>query len=168
LAIGYVIFRGALETATYVAVALCWLLLVTDARQYEESADGHAAAFSSLGTVLAKAMDPIIAVQDVVVGIGALMLYYVLYEVRLLPRWLSGWGLFGAVLYATVGLIAVFGADVLGATMVMPLLVLAVQEMVMAFWLIAKGFGPGLNRQADGSSRKARVTAADSGELNRL
>ena len=28
LAIGYVIFRGALETATYIAVAMCWLLLV--------------------------------------------------------------------------------------------------------------------------------------------
>src|SRR6476620_6791081 len=33
LAIGYVIFRGALEAFTYIALALCWLLLVVVAQQ---------------------------------------------------------------------------------------------------------------------------------------
>jgi hypothetical protein len=40
LATGYVIFRGALETATYIGVAMCWLLVVIDARTYVTSGAG--------------------------------------------------------------------------------------------------------------------------------
>jgi hypothetical protein len=138
LAIGYVIFRGALETFTYIATALCWLLLVVVARQYADSGAAVASQFSSLGILLIKARDPIIAVQDIVFSLGALMFYYLLYQTRLIPRWLSGWGLIGAILYAAVGLIYVFT----GTTLVIVLMPLALQEMVMAIWLIVKGFNP--------------------------
>ena len=33
LALGYVVFRGALETSLYIALAVCWLLIVVIARQ---------------------------------------------------------------------------------------------------------------------------------------
>jgi hypothetical protein len=138
LAVGYVIFRGALETITYIATALCWLLLVVIARQYAESGATVAAQFSSLGILVIKARDPIIAVQDIVFSLGALMFYYLLYQTRLIPRWLSGWGLIGAILYGAVGLIYVFT----GTTLVIVLMPLALQEMVMAIWLIVKGFNP--------------------------
>lgn len=138
LAIGYVIFRGALETFTYLATALCYLLLIVVARQYAGSGVAAASQLSSLGTLLIKARDPILAVQDIVFGAGALMFYSLLYQTRLIPRWLSGWGLIGAALYGTVGLIYIFT----DATLVMVLMPLALQEMVMAVWLIAKGFTP--------------------------
>jgi hypothetical protein len=138
LAIGYVIFRGALETFTYIATALCWLLLVVVARQYADSGVAVASQFSSLGILLIKARDPILAVQDIVFSLGALMFYYLLYQTRLIPRWLSGWGLIGAILYGAVGLIYVFT----GTTLVIVLMPLALQEMVMAVWLIVKGFNP--------------------------
>ena len=138
LAIGYVIFRGALETVTYIAVAMCWLLLVVDARQYADSGTEVASQLSSLGTLVVKAMDPIIAIQGIVFSIGALMFYYLLYQGRLIPRWLSGWGIVAVVGYLTAGVIAVFSAN-----LVILLMPLAVQEMVMAIWLIAKGFSPG-------------------------
>jgi hypothetical protein len=138
LAIGYVIFRGALETFTYIATALCWLLLVVVARQYADYGVAVASQFSSLGILLIKARDPIIAVQDIVFSLGALMFYYLLYQTRLIPRCLSGWGLIGAILYGAVGLIYVFT----GTTLVIMLMPLALQEMVMAIWLIVKGFNP--------------------------
>ncbi len=138
LAIGYVIFRGALETFTYIATALCWLLLVVVARQYAETGVAAASQFSSLGILLIKARDPILAVQDIVFSLGGLMFYYLLYQTRLIPRWLSGWGLIGAILYGAVGLIYVFT----GTTLVIVLMPLALQEMVMAVWLIVKGFDP--------------------------
>ena len=62
LAIGYVIFRGALETFTYIALAMCWLLLVVVARQYADSGAAVASQFSSLGILLVKAPDPIMAI----------------------------------------------------------------------------------------------------------
>jgi Domain of unknown function (DUF4386) len=84
LAIGYVIFRGAMETFTYIAVAICWLLLVVVARQYADSGAAVPSQFGSLGILLVKAQDPIIAVQDIVFGLGALLFYYLLYQARLI------------------------------------------------------------------------------------
>ena len=139
LAIGYVIFRGALETATYLGMAMSWLLLVADAHQYAGAGTDAAPQFSSLGTLLVKAQDPTTAILDIVFSLGALMFYSLLYQARRVPRWLSGWGIAGAVLYLTAGMIAVFSTH-----LVILLMPLAVQEMVMAIWLITKGFSPGV------------------------
>jgi hypothetical protein len=75
--------------------------------------------------------------------IGALMFYWILYRARLVPRWVSVWGLAGAVLYIAAPLARMAGLslDILMAP-------LAVQEMVMAVWLIARGFGPGTTSPA--------------------
>jgi hypothetical protein len=135
LAIGYVIFRGALEGLIYVLTAMTWFLLVVVARQYADSGAAAASQFSSLGTLLVKAQDPINAVGCIVFSLGGLMFYYVLYRARLLPRWLSGWGIVALVGYLSAGLIAVFGPYLV--PLLMPL---ALQEMVMAVWLIVKGF----------------------------
>jgi hypothetical protein len=135
LAIGYVIFRGALETFTYLALVLCWLLLIVVAQQAAGSAAVAASQFGNLGLLVVKAHEPIAAVVAIVFSLGALILYSLLYYARLVPRWISGWGLVAAVLYLASGLAAMFGLD-LG----MLQLLMLVQEMVMAVWLIAKGF----------------------------
>jgi hypothetical protein len=135
LAIGYVIFRGALETSAYMALAICWLLLVVVTGQHADAGAAVASQSSNLGILSAR--DQITAVLDIVFSLGALMLYYVLYRARLIPRWISGWGIVAAVLSLAGGLIDMFGTarDILS----MPMLP---QEMVMAVWLIAKGFSP--------------------------
>ena len=69
--------------------------------------------------------------------LGALMFYVLLYQSRLVPRWLSTWGLVGAALGIVPPLGGMFGLSL--GVLVAPL---AVQEMVMAVWLIAKGFNP--------------------------
>lgn len=144
LAVGYVIFRGALETLTYVGVATCWLLLVVVARRYTDSGAAIASQFQSLGILLVKAQDPIIiAVQNIFFSLGALIFYYLLYRARLIPRWMSGWGIVGAMMYLAAGVIAVFSTN-----LVILLLPLALQEMVMAVWLIVKGFNPAAVLQA--------------------
>ena len=70
-------------------------------------------------------------------ALGALMFSVLLYQSRLVPRWLSAWGLVGAVLYVVPALGSMFGLS-LGFLMAP----LALQEMVLAAWLIAKGFSP--------------------------
>lgn len=129
LAMGYVVFRGALETVIYIASALGWLLLI--ALSKEPDAGPLAGLVSTADTVI---WDQLVAIPFV---IGALMFYVLLYQSRLVPRWLSGWGLVGAVLYIGAPLTNMFGLS-LGVLMAP----LAVQEMVMAVWLIAKGFNP--------------------------
>ena len=67
-------------------------------------------------------------------SLGSLMFYYLFYQSRLIPRWLSVWGLVGAVLYLASPLLEMFGHG-LGVLMAP----LAVAEIVLAVWLIARG-----------------------------
>jgi hypothetical protein len=88
-----------------------------------------------MGTLLLEAADRIGQILAIVFSIGALMMYCLFYQSNLIPRWLSVWGLAGAMLYLAVPLSGMFGA-------VLEILYtpLAVQEMVLAIWLIVKGF----------------------------
>jgi len=62
-----------------------------------------------------------------------------LYRSRLVPRWLSGWGILAIVLKLVACLLAHFGHH--PVTSYVPLVLpIAVQEIVLAVWLIAKGF----------------------------
>ena len=86
--------------------------------------------------------DQLIAIPFV---IGAVMFYWVLYRARLVPRWLSIWGLAGVPLYAGAAFARMAGLDL--DLLMVPL---ALQEMVLAVWLIAKGFNAeALNGTAD-------------------
>ena len=129
LAMGYVVFRGAIETVLYVVGALGWLLLI--ALSTEPNA-GPLAGF--VRTAVAVNWDQLISIPF---ALGALVFSVLLYQSRLVPRWLSTWGLVGAALYIVPPLGSMFGLS-LGVLMAP----LAVQEMVMAVWLIAKGFNP--------------------------
>ena len=70
--------------------------------------------------------------------IGATCLYISFYRTRLIPRWLSIWGLIGVVPYMAYALLHFFHKDY-GVGFYLQML-LAPQEIVMAFWLIIKGF----------------------------
>ena len=89
--------------------------------------------------------------------LGALMFYVLLYQSRLVPRWLSTWGLVGAALGIVPPLGGMFGLSL--GILVAPL---ALQEMVMAVWLIAKGFNPSASTAAP-AARTAMPRAAASG-----
>ncbi len=127
LAMGYVVFRGAIETVLYIVFALGWLLLIALGTQPDA---GPIAGF--VRTTLAVMSDQL---QPIPFAVGALMFCFLLYQSRLVPRWLSTWGLVGAALYIVPAIGGMFGHS-LGILMAP----LAVQEMVMAAWLIAKGF----------------------------
>jgi hypothetical protein len=129
LAMGYVVFRGALETAIYMLGALGWLMLI--ALSTEPDTAPLASFVRAVETV---AWNQLLAIPFI---FGAVMFYWLLYESRLVPRWLSAWGLLGAALYIVAPLGSMFGYS-LGVLMAP----LAVQEMVLAVWLITKGFNP--------------------------
>ena len=138
LALGSVVFRGALEAVIYIAVAISWLLLLTVSQEYVIAGVPDASHFQTLGTLLLKASDQIGIILDIVFSLGALMIYYLFYQSKLIPRWLSVWGLIGAILYLASGLFAMFSVDFI----ILLEAPLALQEMVLAVWLIVKGFNP--------------------------
>jgi Domain of unknown function (DUF4386) len=142
LAIGSVGFR-LIEGALYLGMVVCLLTLVTLSR---ESANAGAAASSAYvvpGALVMAARDSLSQVSVLTFGLGALMYYWVFYRSRLVPRWLSAWGLVAIPMVMVSILLVMFG---LLESFSPPQLVLALpillQEMVLAVWLIAKGFNP--------------------------
>jgi len=73
--------------------------------------------------------------------LGAGMYYYLMYRSTIVPRWLSVWGILGVVVSLVATLYAGFTQDFGLATVSTALNVpIGLQEMVLAVWLIAKGF----------------------------
>jgi hypothetical protein len=142
LALGYVVFRGALEKVTYMATAMVWLSLLALRHGYGQAGPPNAAGFQALSTVLLEG-EAISSVTTIVFTLGAAMFYYVLYRSKLVPRWISGWGLIAAVPHLTAGFLVVLGAiGHLWTVDAVLRLQLGLQEMVLAVWLIVRGFDP--------------------------
>jgi len=76
-------------------------------------------------------------------GIGALMYYVVFYQYRLVPRWLTVWGLVGIILTIISALLVMFHfLPPFGTIQVILNLPILPQELVLAVWLIVRGFNP--------------------------
>jgi hypothetical protein len=76
-------------------------------------------------------------------GIGALMYYVVFYQFRLVPRWISVWGLIGITLTIIGAVLVMFHLiPPAGTIQIILNLPILPQEMVLAVWLIAKGVNP--------------------------
>jgi len=136
LALGYVGAR-IIEGVLYIVAGISLLSLLTLSQEYVKAGAPDASNFQTLGALLLEAAHWIEQILDIVFPLGALMIYYLFYQSNLIPRWLSVWGLIGAILYLASPMLVMFGSE-LGILMGP----LAVQEMVFALWLIVKGFNP--------------------------
>ena len=135
LALGAVVFRGVLEAVGYMVFVISWFLLLLLSQAYVQAGSPDNSYFQTLGTVFLELGDWISHLISIVFSLGALMIYYLFYKTKLIPSWLSVWGLVGGLLYLAVPLLAMFGIEL--EILYIPL---AVQEMVFAVWLIVKGF----------------------------
>ena len=138
LALGYVVFRGALETFFYFAIVISSLsLLILSQVAVTDSSALQTVATDLLETEILGSLLTIVFI------LGALMFYTVLYQSKLVPRWLSGWGLIAAPLYLVAALLVLFGTnEPMSTTDSLLQMPLGIQEMVLALWLIVKGFNP--------------------------
>ena len=139
LGVGYIIFRGALETCTYIIQAACYLALSSLGLAYATAGIQNLDQFLVIGTMLNAIIE--LPLGMFAFGMGALLFYSALYLYRLIPRWISGFGIIAVLLHMAAGMFVLFGLqenfDKGSLLMNLPI---AVQEMVMAVWLIIKGF----------------------------
>ncbi len=143
LAVGYVVFRGALETVSYMALVGFWLLLVVLGREYTAAGASAAPYFQTLAALLRDGGDSISTITTIVFCLGALMLYYLLYQSQLVPRWISIWGVIAILLNLATAFLMMFNLMTAFSTINMVMnFPIFLQEMVMAVWLIVKGFNP--------------------------
>jgi hypothetical protein len=74
-------------------------------------------------------------------SVGASIYYAVFYKTKLLPRWISAWGLLGLLLMLVGAFSGMFGlVKAFSAPQMLLMLPIMVQEMAMALWMIIKGY----------------------------
>jgi hypothetical protein len=146
LAFGAVLFRGIFEQVGEMLLALSFFLLLTVSEIHARTGAAEASNLQALGSMLIAAGNWIPQIGSIVFSVGTLMIFAVLYRTRLIPRWLSGWGVIGTVLYFIANIAGMFSplhlAPDIGVGIGLLLVPTAIQEMVFAVWMIAKGFNP--------------------------
>ncbi len=95
--------------------------------------------FSSHNTLLLEIHAGIHGVLAYIFAVAALIFYYLLYISILIPRWISVWGFVAAILLILVNLLEVTG--ITSGLMILALPIM-LNELVLAIWLIVKGFNP--------------------------
>jgi hypothetical protein len=143
LAFGAVGFRIVEGLFDFVGV-LGLLILITLSQQFVKAGAPDSSYFQTLGVLSVSGYHwAVNVVKLMAFSIGCLLYYIIFYRTKLIPRWLSGWGIVAGIftilsaLSVMYGLIAPFST----AQIILNLPILP-QELVLAVWLIVKGFNP--------------------------
>jgi hypothetical protein len=135
LALGYVgarIFEGF-----FFAINIITLLsLLSLSHEFVTSAAPNVDYFQTTGNLLLADFEWNSVLLDIPFAISAIIFNYLLYKSKLVPRWMSGWGLIGGAVWlpgALIGIFSIVDVTLLAAP-------IGLQEMALAIWLIVKGF----------------------------
>jgi hypothetical protein len=135
-ALGYAGARIA-ESILFIVNVIFILTLLTLSQEYVKAGAPSDPYYQTLGTVLLAAGDwAFLLGFGLAFTLSALILNFVLYQSKFVPRWLSSWGFVGAVLLWVYYLLNYFSVSLVEILF----LPIAIQEMVFAVWLIVKGF----------------------------
>jgi hypothetical protein len=140
LALGAVGFR-TIEAMLYTVSVIGVLLLLALSQEFVKAGAPASSYFQTSGTILKALRDWAGLIGTLAFYPGALMYYFIFYKSKLVPRWLSGWGGVGATLGIVAALLVLF--RVIGSMSTVQIVLnvpIGVNEMVLAVWLIVKGF----------------------------
>jgi len=140
MALGYVAGR-LVEGIMFTLGAICMLALLSHSKGAVQTF-----AVDTVWTQLSLTLLSVRSAESVFAqfsfSLGSLMFYYMLYKSELIPRWLAGWSLIGAVLFLASAFLVMFGLDS-GSSLYVGLNAPGgLGEMVFAVYLITKGFNP--------------------------
>ena len=136
------------EGIFFIVNVITMLTLLTLSQEFVQAGAPDASYYQTLGTLLLAAGDwAYLFGFGLFFTLSALILNFVLYQSKLIPRWLSVWGFVGGALIFVYYLIQPLSISLVEILF----LPIAVQEMVFAVWLIFKGFNP--SAIASGSSK---------------
>ena len=147
LALGYVGFR--LFEAGILSVAyISKLSLVNLSQDYLNKGGVDASYFQYIGSSIQSVnhwAGTTGLIYLIVFALGSLMLNYVLYKSKLIPRFISAWGFIAAIVLLTgsvlINIDMFTGFSEMGLELIFALPI-AVAEIMLSIWLIVKGFNP--------------------------
>jgi hypothetical protein len=136
LALGYVALR-IVEAVVIFAAVISPLVFIALGQEYAGSTD--LAGLAPIG-------ESLLAVRTLLVGqitgiffsLAALLLFYLLFQTKLVPRFISIWGLISVALVFAWNVIELIGISIsFGMILAIPMIL---NEIFLAIWLIIKGF----------------------------
>jgi hypothetical protein len=142
LTIGFLVFRSI--SAAFIFIGwLSILLLLVLSEEFVKAGSPDLSYYQTLDNLLRSCRDLINHVaMPLILSVGNLMFYSILYQSKLIPKWLSVWGLIATMLSGIIAsLLLMFGViDIITPTYVSLALPTALLEITLATWLIVKGF----------------------------
>ena len=140
IAVGYLVGR-IFEAVPFVVGVISLLSLLTLSHEYVQAGAPDASYVLPLGALLLTVRDWYnVLGPRIFCCLAALPFYYVLYQSKLVPRFISVWGLIGTIVFLAVGVVIMFGLDPVSNISIVLSLPFALNEMALAVWLIVKGF----------------------------
>ena len=138
LALGFFGLRF-MEAISTIIHSILLLSLLTLSQEFLAAGSPDASHYQTAGSLILAAREWTFMIgSGLVWSLSALILNYLLYSSKLIPRWLSAWGFLGAALSMVAYFLQFFGLES-NAFVFLPI---ALQEMVFAVWLIVRGFNP--------------------------
>jgi hypothetical protein len=137
LALGYVgarIFEGFFSAFNIISL----LSLLSLSREFVNATAPVTAYFQTSGALILSSIDWSSLLLDFPFTLSALVLNYILYKSKIIPRWLSILGLIGGSVWLATIPFRLFG--IFPPELEFLAFVIFVQEMIFAIWLIVKGF----------------------------
>lgn len=139
LALGYVGFR-LLEGVLFFTSVIGAFTQLSLSQQYMNAGASDIPYFQTLGSQILAGAEWTTLIYIIVFTLGALIFYYILFSSKLLPRFIAVWGFVAAVMLLTGALLGMFGLIPLSKAMLYFGPPIALNEIVLAVWLIVKGF----------------------------
>jgi hypothetical protein len=150
-----------MEAVLYAGGVVGVLLLVTLSQDFVQAGAPASPYFQTLGSQLLAVRDRTNLVGILAFHLGAFLYWCFFLRSGIIPRWLSGWGLVGVILGAVAGLFVMFRVIItLSTVQVLLNIPIGVNEIVLAVWLIVRGF----DASADAPRSAQQIGRLDRGE----
>jgi hypothetical protein len=117
---------------------LCLLMLVPLSQLAVAAGGVSATLATATGSLLIQANTMAYQIGQATLGVGGVFLCLLLFQTRLIPRWLSAWGLIGYAIHVVGAVAEIFGIHV-SLVLLIPG---GLFELALGFWLLTKGFQP--------------------------
>jgi len=135
LALGYVVSR-VFEALFFIVSTIILLAIFSLSHEFVNTSTPVTTYFETSGTLLLGVFDWSSILLDFPFALSAVIINYLFYKSKLIPRWLSLLGLIGGGVFLAATPLLLFGVE--DATYMAA--IIGIQEMVLAVWLIIKGF----------------------------
>src|SRR4030042_142739 len=138
---------------------VCLLSVLTLGQEFASALAADRASLQAICDSLVSMHDHAALVGVFAFCLGAFMYYYLFLQSRFIPRWLSGFGIVAILLMMAACVLALFSGNRI--TSYIPLAFpIFLQEMVLAVWLIAKGFNPSVSASKSGKTETNELLSA--------